>query len=137
MRINVVQISTRDRHQYSDLNLFLGSSDKKLLSTDIESINQNIMMILDTPKQSKWWRPRIGSNLSRYLFEPMDDLTATKIKTEITQILEANGEFRVKLNYVDVVPDYDNEQYYVEIGYNSATLNQNNISFAFNMARAA
>lgn len=137
MRINVVQISTRDRHQYSDLNLFLGSSDKKLLATDIEAINQNIMMILDTPKQSKWWRPRIGSNLSRYLFEPMDDLTASKIKTEITQILEANGELRVKLNYVDVVPDYDNAQYYVEIGYNSVTLNQNNISFAFNMARAA
>jgi phage baseplate assembly protein W len=136
MRINVVQTSIRDRFQYSDINLFLGTSDKNLLVTDVNAVNQNIMMILDTPKQSKWWRPRIGSNISKFLFEPIDDLTATKIKTEIVQVLESNGEFRVKLNYVDVIPDYDNEQYYVEVGYNSTLLNQNNLSFAFNMARA-
>lgn len=138
MRISVVKTAITTEHIiYSDINLFTGSADKRSLVTQIDSINQNILVLLDTPVKSKWWRPRIGSNIDKFLFEPMDNLTASKIRSDIHSALETNGETRVEIQTVEVLPNTEEQYYYVELWYDVPTLNVNNVQFIFNLSKAA
>lgn len=119
---------------YSDIN-FRVSVQPKQIVTDADAVNQNIAAIFDTPVRSKWFRPRIGSNINSYLFEPIDDITADNIRREMEIALESNGEFRVIFNTVQVIPDPDNQQYYVEISYTAPELEKQNQTFKFNLQR--
>lgn len=103
---------------FSDLNLNI-RGDNRPLVTDVDSINQNIKLILTTPIRSKWFRPKFGSNISSYLFDPVDAFTASKIRGEIFTVLERNAEYRVKPIRVEIIPDPDNQEYYVGITYTS------------------
>lgn len=116
---------------FSDINFRMGSSREELV-LDAASINQNIIAIFETQPGSKWFRPEVGSLVDRYLFEPIDEITADKIQTEMSTVLEQNGEFRVFFNEVIVIPDPPNAQYYVKITYSVPAL-QNQFSFNFNL----
>jgi phage baseplate assembly protein W len=109
----------------------MGSNLEELV-VDSSSINQNLIAIFETPPGSKWFRPEIGSMIERFLFEPIDEITAGKIRSEISTILDQNGEYRLIFNEILVVPDPSNAQYYVKITYSVPTL-QNKFSFNFNL----
>jgi len=64
----------------------------------------------------KPFQPDIGSNVSRLLFENMDELTADSIKGEIENTINAY-EPRVELNEVNVNPMYDDNAFDVTIRY--------------------
>ena len=118
---------------FSDINFRVNSTPEELV-VDAESINQNILSIFETPVGSKWFRPTIGSLVAKYLFEPIDGITAERLRSEMLHTLETNGEFRVKFDDIEVVPDPAHEQYYVRISYSSPALN-NKYSFDFNLFR--
>lgn len=119
---------------YSDVNLAAGIEPRELV-VNSDSINQNIANIFDTPKKSKWHRPRVGSDINRHLFEPIDDLTAERIKYDMARALDENGEHRLIINQVIVLPDPENAQYYVEIRYSAPELEAREFSFQFNLSR--
>jgi phage baseplate assembly protein W len=102
------------------------------LVLDSDSINQNLIAIFETPPGSKWFRPELGSMIERFLFEPIDEITAGKIRSEISTVLEQNGEYRLIFNEILVIPDPSNARYYVKITYSVPTL-QNRFSFNFNL----
>ena len=62
------------------------------------------------------FNPVLGSNVTSLLFETLDNLTASTIKSEIINTIE-NFEPRVKLNEVIVKASPDENQFDVLIQY--------------------
>jgi phage baseplate assembly protein W len=113
----------------------MGGDNPNTLVTDADAVNQNIMMICTTPIRSKWFRPRIGSNIPIYLFDPCDDITAQKIKTEIMTLFPRNNEFRITIESCTVIPVPDEQVHFVSITYSSPYLDPSRVKFDFNLAR--
>ncbi len=126
--------STHNAPIYSDINLWVGKFSNDLIVHDYDAINQNIFLIVTTPIRSKWFDPFLGSNIPKYLFEPLDDITASDIKTEIGTLLTRNLEYRVKIENVRVIPNYDMQVYGVEVNYVCDELSNasNQFQFALN-----
>lgn len=126
--------STHNAPIYSDINLWVGKFSNDLIVHDYDAINQNIFLIVTTPIRSKWFDPFLGSNIPKYLFEPLDDITASDIKTEIGTLLTRNLEYRVKIENVRVIPNYDMQAYGVEVNYVCDELSNasNQFQFALN-----
>lgn len=123
--------STHNAPIYSDINLWVGKFSNDLIVHDYDAINQNIFLIVTTPIRSKWFDPFLGSNIPKYLFEPMDDITASDIKTEIGTLLTRNLEYRVKIENVRVIPNYDMQVYGVEVNYVCDELSNASNQFRF------
>lgn len=119
---------------YSDINFDPINIPQELV-LDADAVNQNIAAIIDTPIGSKWFRPRIGSNIQALLFEPIDDVTSDALRYELETTLRRNGENRVFFKEVIVLPDPDNQRYYVEIHYTAPQLQVRNQIFKFNLSR--
>jgi phage baseplate assembly protein W len=62
------------------------------------------------------FNPVLGSRVSELLFEPMDNITSIALKEEIEDTIK-NFEPRVKLEEVQVTPDFDDNQYDIIIKY--------------------
>lgn len=102
---------------YSDVNQV--TPQKKALLTNIESIYQSINNILATNKGERVFNPEFGSNLENLLFEPIDNITALKVFTFLTNAIE-RFEPRVTINYgrTTVTPDVSNQSYELLLVFN-------------------
>jgi len=80
------------------------------------AISRSIRNIVFTVPGEKFFNPDFGSNVSRLLFETLDDLTALSIQDEIRNSIR-NFEPRVILDQVNVIPNYDNNEFLVTIIY--------------------
>ncbi len=67
----------------------------------LESIEQNITIILSTPKGSDPHRPEFGSDINTFVDLPLTVITAGKIKAEIKEAIE-RWEPRVSVNSCEV-----------------------------------
>ena len=92
------------------------------LSSDIVALkNQNaiarsIRNIVLTSPGEKIFNPRFGSEVSRLLFENIDEITAIAIQDEIETSI-TNFEPRVSLTSIITRPNFDNYSYDVIITY--------------------
>lgn len=120
---------------YSDVSLEAGTSNDAELVVNEHSINQNILLISQTPIGSKWWRPKIGSNLHQYLFDPVDEETADNIRRELKYALEGNLEFRVQFTKIEVLADKANQNFYVNVEYRVSQLEGKTVSFEFTLGK--
>ena len=73
----------------------------------IKSVQQNVRLILTTPKGSDVHRPDFGSDLWQFIDQPLNAITLGKIKAEITDAVE-RWEPRVKVLSVELEKDYMN-----------------------------
>ena len=80
------------------------------------AISRSLKNIVLTSRGEKFFDPEFGSGVSESLFENLDEVTALNIKDEIEYSI-ANYEPRVELIDIDVIPDYDVNQYHVVIVY--------------------
>lgn len=71
----------------------------------IISIQQNIRLILTTPKGSDIHRPDFGSNLWQFIDQPLTAITKGRIKAEIIDAIET-WEPRVEIIEVDLKKEY-------------------------------
>ena len=81
------------------------------------AISRSIRNLVHTQKGEKFFRPNLGSDVTALLFENVDTLTASSIKTEI-ELLIKNYEPRVSLNFVSIIPNYDSGEFEAIINYN-------------------
>ena len=92
-------------------------------------------LILTTPGERPF-NPELGSQVSRLLFEPIDDITTQALKEQIENTVN-NFEPRVRLRQVVVKPNYDADEYDISIRYDivgiEATPQQ--LSFALQQTR--
>ena len=79
---------------------------------------QAFLILLSTPKGSRWWRPEYGTRrLLELLFEPFDDQTAEQLASviQMTSDSNANGYSGVVINKVDIQMDYGTSTYVVNL----------------------
>lgn len=84
--------------------------------TDVTAINRSIRNLVLTSPGERPFSPDLGSEVSRSIFANMDPLYADLIKDQITETIQ-RFEPRVNLRRVDVIPNYDNNEYSVRISY--------------------
>ena len=80
------------------------------------AIARSIRNIVFTLPGEKFFNENFGSNISKSLFENIDEISASIIVDEIRQSI-GNYEPRVRLIDVQAYPDYDNNSFDVTIIY--------------------
>ena len=80
------------------------------------AIARSLRNLIMTVPGERPFNPVLGSNVTSLLFETLDNLTASSIKSEIINTIE-NFEPRVKLNEVIVKASPDENQFDVLIQY--------------------
>ena len=80
------------------------------------AIARSIRNIVFTLPGEKYFNPNFGSRISKVLFENIDDITASVIVDEIKESIR-NYEPRVELLDVEAIPNFDNNQFDVNIVY--------------------
>ena len=80
------------------------------------AIARSIRNLILTAPGERPFNPELGSQVSRLLFNPMDDITTDSLREQISNTIN-NFEPRVEINTVEVTPEYDNNGYNVLISY--------------------
>lgn len=118
---------------YSDLDLdFLPHPTTKdiLRKTGVESIKRSVRNLILTNFYDRPFRPYIGSNAQKLLFENANPLVETFIQNAIQEVLE-NYEPRIVVKKVDTKFDYDNNGYAVRIYFLILNTNEPVVSTIF------
>ena len=100
------------------------------------AIARSIRNLVLTYPGERFFNEDLGSRVSRSLFENMDEITSSIIKDEIENTIR-NYEPRVNLTSVDVVPNYDENEFNVTIQYRIAGIDvlPQQLSFALQPTR--
>jgi len=122
----MVQHTFENKNIYKDFDLSFSRNPltndigKK---TDANAINQSMKMLLNTSFYERPFRPRVGSNLRRILFEPADPITIQDLRASIeTMIL--NHEPRVQILDIKINDNAENNAYDLTIEYSLVNLVQ-------------
>lgn len=81
------------------------------------AIARSVRNLVETLPGERPFSPILGSNITRSLFENIDEISASNIQSEI-EITINNYEPRVKLISTIVSPNYDEGSFDVTITYN-------------------
>ena len=87
-----------------------------VVSRDASAIKQALTNLLLTNKGERLFNPRYGSNIRNYLFEPLDFGTAAQIRANIVYTIN-KFEPRVDLEQLEVIPNFDDNGFEVEMVY--------------------
>ena len=110
---------------YSDLDLdFLPHPVTKdvVRKTGSEAIKRSVRNLILTNFYEKPFRPAIGSNAAKLLFDNMTPLVSNFLRDAIYEVIQ-NYEPRVEVLDVQVKMDYDNNGYNVKLDF--VVLNRN------------
>lgn len=111
--------STSRNPDYSDLDLdFLPhpTTGDVIRKTGADAIKRSVRNLILTNYYEKPFRPGIGSNAVKMLFENVTPLTVTFLKDAIMEVIR-NYEPRVEMIDVRVSMNMDNNGYDVEMQY--------------------
>ena len=80
------------------------------------AIARSVRNLVLTAQGERPFQPVLGTGVSRLLFENMDKLTASAIRSELRTTIE-NYEPRVEINEIIVEPDYEGNAMNVTLQY--------------------
>ena len=80
------------------------------------SIARSVRNLVLTGQGERPFQPVLGTGVSRLLFENMDKLTASAIRSELRTTIE-NYEPRVEINEILVEPDFERNAFHVTLQY--------------------
>ncbi len=107
------------KQQFSDIDLkFTKNPNTGDISKrrGANSVKQAIKNLILTEYYEKLFKPGIGSNIRKLLFEPIDFITATRLETSIRTVIE-NYEPRAIFLNVEVIPDAVNLGYTINVTF--------------------
>lgn len=111
---------------YSDISTNFGlnavNSDVVRL-TEMDAVKRAIKNLVMTDKYERLLDPRFGAGINALLFEPMAPMTTMAIRDTIENSI-TTYEPRADLITLDVVPDEDNQSYYVDLVFSLRSTNQ-------------
>lgn len=91
---------------YSDLNQ--ATAQTQPLVVDVDAVKQSLVNILRTRKGERLFNPEFGAQLDDLLFEPIDDITASRILAAVVQGI-SRWDPRLEVDYgrsvVEAVPE--------------------------------
>lgn len=105
--------------RYTDIDLSFNAhpvTKDILRKKDENSIAQSIKTLLLTSHYERLYNPDLGSNLKRFLFEPIDNVTTTLIQDSIFETLK-NYETRIQIEEIVAAPNFDLDRYDVSITF--------------------
>lgn len=108
------------RRIYADLPLSFAihPNTKDLTSLkDIDAVKQSVKNLVLTNFTERPFQPRLGSGVTRLLFENADPFTQMAIKDEILRVLEEH-EPRVNGVTVNVIDESERNSYQINIQFN-------------------
>ena len=115
----MVQHTFENKNIYKDFDLSFSRNPltndigKK---TDANAINQSMKMLLNTYYYERPFRPDVGSNLRRILFEPADVITIQDLRASIESLI-INYEPRVSLIDIKIIDNAESNAYDISIEY--------------------
>jgi len=111
-------------------------NDDLIVLRNENAIARSIRNLVFTIPGEKPFEPTIGSNVTNLLFENLDILTTSAIRSEIEDTIN-NFEPRVLLRNVIVTPDFDNNEFNVTIKYDiiGIDVSTQQLSFALQPTR--
>ena len=80
------------------------------------AIARSVRNLVLTGRGERPFQPILGTGVSRLLFENMDKLTASAIRSELRTTIE-NYEPRVEINEIIVEPDFEGNAFHVTLQY--------------------
>ena len=104
---------------FKDLSASFQSSplSNDLITLKNESaIARSVRNLVLTIQGERPFQPVLGTGVSRLLFENMDKLTASAIRSELRTTIE-NYEPRVEINEILVEPDFEGNAFHVTLQY--------------------
>lgn len=104
---------------YSDLDLdFIAHPTTKdvMVKTGADAIKRSVRNLILSNFYEKPFRPGIGSNAAKLLFDNMSPLVANFLENAITEVIQ-NYEPRVQILNVAVQTDYDNNGYTARLDF--------------------
>jgi phage baseplate assembly protein W len=105
--------------RYSDFDLdFEAHPVTKDISKKLNenAITQSVRNLLLTSHYERPFKPELGSNLKKFLFEPIDNITTSLIQDAIWYTL-TNYEPRIEIQEVVATPNYDENRYDVTMSF--------------------
>lgn len=81
------------------------------------AIARSIRNLVLTNRGERFFDYNLGSQVNEILFESLDDISGSSLRESITNVIE-NYEPRVRLVDVQVIPDYDKNEFGVIVTYN-------------------
>lgn len=73
-----------------------------------ELLKRNLIQLLRTSRGERFMLPLFGTNLKKYLFEPLDEFLFLKIKKELTDTVTRYAPY-VTIVKIDVIPTDQNQ----------------------------
>ena len=107
------------RLSFKDLNITFKKhpvTNDVVVSKDASAIKQAIVNLLLTNKGERLMNPTYGSDIRKYLFEPLDYGTSYLIKGNIQSTID-EFEPRISVLRISCKPNYDDNGFDVEMTY--------------------
>ena len=104
---------------FKDLNITFKKhpvTNDVVVSKDASAIKQAIVSLLLTNKGERLMNPKYGSDIRKYLFEPLDYGTAAQIKGNIQSTID-RFEPRISISELKCIPNYNDNGFDVEMTY--------------------
>ena len=100
------------------------------------AIARSIRNLILTAPGERPFNPELGSQVSRLLFDPIDDITTEALREQIENTIN-NFEPRVRLRQVVVQPNHDAGEYDISIRYDIVGIEASSqqLSFALQQTR--
>ena len=104
---------------YKDINITFKKhpvTNDVVVSRDASAIKQAIVNLLLTNKGERLMNPEYGSDIRRFLFEPLDYGTSALIKQNIVTTI---GRFEPRISVQEIVsrPDFENNGFEITMTY--------------------
>ena len=80
------------------------------------AVINSVKNLILTNHYEKPFRPQVGSNIRRLLFENIDSIIAAQIERAVTETIE-NFEPRVSVSSITAIPDPDNNRYNLRLEF--------------------
>ena len=111
--------SYRSNRIYKDLNLNFGRhpvTKQVQTLTDAAAVKRSVRNLVQIGEYEKPFHPEIASGVRDMLFDNMTPFTAQTLSTKIKEVIE-NHEPRALLANINVIPNFDNNQYEVTVEF--------------------
>jgi phage baseplate assembly protein W len=115
----MAQIDIKSERTFKDLDLkFTKHPIRKDVNVHLNeyAIINSIKNLILTNHYERPFRPEVGSNIRRFLFDNIDSIIAARIEREIGEVI-TNFEPRVKISKVSAIPEPDENAYKVTLEF--------------------
>lgn len=100
---------------FSDLNYIKPVAGQLL--EDVSDVYQAIYTLFGTKKGTRVFRPTYGANLSRYLFEPCDEISARSMMYDIMEAIKEEPRVTLNASASYVTPDPINSRFIITLKF--------------------